>query len=104
VRDVNKRTEKDPRVVELREQLAAASGDEVAKLTQELADTTKDVRAEKLRQVADEFDEIHDIKRAMRVGSVDQIIAAAEVRPFIIESLERRLDAVPPIAVEVEPR
>ncbi len=104
VRDVNKRTEKDPRVAELREQLAAASGDEVAKLTQELADTTKAVRAEMLKQVADEFDAIHDVKRAMRVGSVDQIIAAADLRPFIIESLERRLDAVPPTSVGVEPR
>ncbi len=42
--------------------------------------------------MADEFDAIHDIKRAMRVGSVDEIIPAAELRPFIIGALERRLD------------
>ena len=29
----------------------------------------------------------------MRVGSVDQIIAAEQLRPFIIRALERRLAA-----------
>ncbi|MGO8893850.1 MAG: hypothetical protein ACLQB1_29805, partial [Streptosporangiaceae bacterium] len=42
-------------------------------------------------QVADEFDSVHDIRRALRVGSVDHIIPAAELRPFIIGALERRL-------------
>jgi len=41
--------------------------------------------------VADEFDSVHDIRRALRVGSVDHIIPAAELRPFIIGALERRL-------------
>jgi hypothetical protein len=75
----------------LREQLAAATGDAVAKATQELADTTKSVRAEKLKEIADEFDAIHDIKRAMQVGSVDEIIQACDLRPFIIGALERRM-------------
>ena len=98
VREVGARTEKDPRVTKLREQLAAASGDAVAQVTQELADTTKSVRAEKLKEIADEFDAIHDIKRAMRVGSVDEIISAADLRPFIIGSLERRLASASPPA------
>jgi acetyl/propionyl-CoA carboxylase alpha subunit/acetyl-CoA carboxylase carboxyltransferase component len=93
VREVNARTEKDPRVAKLRERLAAASGADVAVLTQELADTTKLVRAEKLKECADEFDAIHDVKRAMRVGSVDEIISAADLRPYIISSLERRMAA-----------
>ena len=93
VREVNARTEKDPRVVRLREELAAASGADLARVSQELTDTTKTVRAEKLKECADEFDAIHDVKRAMRVGSVDEIISAAELRPYIIKSLERRLAA-----------
>jgi acetyl/propionyl-CoA carboxylase alpha subunit/acetyl-CoA carboxylase carboxyltransferase component len=93
VREVNARTEKDPRVAGLREQLAAASGADVARVTQELADTTKLIRAEKLKECADEFDAIHDVKRAMRVGSIDEIISAAELRPYVIKSLERRLAA-----------
>jgi hypothetical protein len=30
----------------------------------------------------------------MRVGSIDEIISAAELRPYIINSLERRLAAL----------
>ncbi len=104
VRDVLKRTEKDPRVAELRTQLAAASGEAVAELSQELADTMKTVRAEKLKEAADEFDAIHDIKRAMQVGSVHQIIPGSELRPFIIGALERRLDAQQPDAAAVGSR
>ena len=94
VREVNARTEKDPRVATLREELAAASGTDVARVSQELVDTTKLVRAEKLKECADEFDAIHDVKRAMRVGSIDEIISAADLRPYIINSLERRLAAL----------
>jgi acetyl/propionyl-CoA carboxylase alpha subunit/acetyl-CoA carboxylase carboxyltransferase component len=98
VREVNARTEKDPRVTKLRERLAVASGGDVARVSPELADTTKLVRAEKLKEVADEFDAIHDVRRAMRVGSIDEIISPAELRPFIIDALERRLGAAAPPA------
>jgi acetyl/propionyl-CoA carboxylase alpha subunit/acetyl-CoA carboxylase carboxyltransferase component len=96
VREVYARTEKDPRIAKLRDQLAAASGGDVARVSQELGDATKLVKAEKLKECADEFDAIHDIKRAMRVGSVDEIISAAELRPYIIKSLEQRLAALAP--------
>ena len=42
------------------------------------------MRAEKLGEVAAEFDQVHSIRRAVEVGSVDAIIAAAELRPKII--------------------
>jgi acetyl/propionyl-CoA carboxylase alpha subunit/acetyl-CoA carboxylase carboxyltransferase component len=90
-REVSTRTEQDPRVVSIREKVAASPAGAHADLRHDLADTVADVRAEKLRQVADEFDGIHDIQRAMRVGSVDHIIPAAALRPFIIGALERRL-------------
>ncbi len=32
---------------------------------------------------------IHTIERALRVGSVDRIIAAAELRPYVVDALER---------------
>ena len=64
------------------------------------ADTIRVVRAEMLKQVADEFDNVHDIRRALQVGSVDHIIPPGELRPFIIGALERRLatgaDLAPP--------
>ena len=92
-REVSVRTENDPRVTGIRARLAADPVGVHAELRHELADTIQVVRAEKLKQVADEFDSVHDIRRAMRVGSVDHIIPAAELRPFIIGSLERRLAA-----------
>jgi hypothetical protein len=56
----------------------------------------------RLRRVAEEFDSVHDIQRALRVGSVDHIIPAAELRPFIIRALERRQGL--PIAPTPVPR
>jgi acetyl-CoA carboxylase carboxyltransferase component len=90
-REVTARTLKDPRVMARRDQLEAAAGSGQADLRAELADITQAVRAEKLKEVADEFDNIHDIKRAMRVGSVDRIIGPRELRPFIVHALEHRL-------------
>ena len=92
-RQVSARTEEDPRVTSLRTQLTTATGKALADGHHQLAEVTQAVRAEKLKQVADEFDGIHDIRRAMRVGSVDQIIAPEQLRPFIISALERRLSA-----------
>ena len=92
-RQVSARTDEDPRVTSLRGQLTNAAGKPPAAAHHELAEVTQAVRAEKLKQVADEFDAIHDIRRAMRVGSVDHIIPPWHLRPFIIRALERRLAA-----------
>ena len=54
----------------------------------ELAETRAAVRAEKISEVAGEFDGVHDIHRAVRVGSVDRVITPAELRPAIIETLD----------------
>jgi biotin carboxylase/acetyl-CoA carboxylase carboxyltransferase component/pyruvate/2-oxoglutarate dehydrogenase complex dihydrolipoamide acyltransferase (E2) component len=88
-RDVKKRTEADHRVREIREALAGADGAEATKLRHALATVTAAVRSEKLGEVADEFDAIHTIERALRVGSVDRIIPAAELRPYVVDALER---------------
>ena len=90
-RDVDARTAKDARVIALEEQLAAASDAERATLATELAELRRDVRSEKLGDVATEFDRVHNIHRAVDVGSVDEVIAAADLRPKIIASLEKGL-------------
>jgi acetyl-CoA carboxylase carboxyltransferase component len=92
-RQVSARTDEDPRVNSLRALLTTATGKALADAHHELAEVTQAVRAEKLKQVADEFDTIHDIRRAMRVGSVDHIISPEQLRPFVIRALERRLAA-----------
>ncbi len=47
------------------------------------------MRSEKLGEVATEFDRVHNIHRAVEVGSVDEVIAATELRPKIISALEK---------------
>ena len=49
------------------------------------------VRAEKLGEVAAEFDGVHSIQRAVEVGSVDAIIRPEELRPQIIAAIETGL-------------
>ncbi|GLY66873.1 biotin carboxylase N-terminal domain-containing protein [Amycolatopsis taiwanensis] len=89
--DVNTRTANDPRVVDLQARLAKASGAERAALATELAEVRAAVRAEKLGEVAGEFDAVHSIQRAVRVGSVDAIIRPEDLRPRIIAEIDRHL-------------
>jgi acetyl-CoA carboxylase carboxyltransferase component len=77
-REVKQRTERDERVA------AALAGDRAR-----IAEITAQVRSEKLGEVADEFDAIHTIDRARRVGSVDEIIEPERLRPWVVEALER---------------
>ncbi|MGE5827243.1 MAG: carboxyl transferase domain-containing protein, partial [Micromonosporaceae bacterium] len=90
--DVNARTAKDPRVVELEAQVAVATGAARAALVTQLMDVRVAVRAEKLGEVAAEFDSVHSIQRAVEVGSVDAIIQPEQLRPQIIAAIERGLE------------
>jgi len=89
--EVDARTAKDPRVADLEARVAAAAGGERAALLSQLMDTRAAVRAEKLGEVAAEFDAVHSIQRAVEVGSVDAIIRPEELRPQIIAAVERGL-------------
>jgi acetyl-CoA carboxylase carboxyltransferase component len=91
--DVDARTAADPRVTKLQGQASAASGTERALLHAQLVEAQSAVRAEMLSAVAADFDRVHSIQRAVEVGSVDAIISAAELRPKVIEAVERGLDA-----------
>ncbi|WP_328395812.1 ATP-binding protein [Nocardia sp. NBC_00416] len=89
--EVDSRTASDQRVRDLEARAANASGTDRATLTAELDELRSSVRTEKLGEVAAEFDRVHNIHRAVEVGSVDAVIRAAELRPRIIESIEARL-------------
>jgi hypothetical protein len=71
--------------------VAETSGAERAALNLRLAEAQASVRAEKLSEVAAEFDRVHSIQRAVEVGSVDAIISVAQLRPAIIDAIERGL-------------
>jgi acetyl/propionyl-CoA carboxylase alpha subunit/acetyl-CoA carboxylase carboxyltransferase component len=89
--EVSKRTATDPRVAGLQARIGESGTGDRAALSAELAELQTSVRAEKLGEVAAEFDRIHSIQRAVEVGSVDAIISVAEMRPRIIEAIERGL-------------
>jgi acetyl-CoA carboxylase carboxyltransferase component len=89
--EVDARTSKDPRVTALERRVADASPVERARLLAELAEVRAAVRSEKLGEVAAEFDAVHSIERAVKVGSVDAIISAAELRPRLVDAVERGL-------------
>ena len=95
-REVDKRTGADPRVRELEAALTAAEGVEQAQLRVELATLRAAVRSEKLGEVAAEFEGIHNIERARGVGSVHAIIPAAELRPRLIDAVERGMERALP--------
>jgi hypothetical protein len=91
-REVDKRTGADPRVRDLEMAATASDGLDQAQRRAELATLRATVRSQKLGEVAAEFEAVHDIERARRVGSVHDIIPAAELRPRLIASVERGME------------
>ncbi|GEL18737.1 ATP-binding protein [Pseudonocardia asaccharolytica] len=91
--EVNKRIAADARVAGLEARLAEAVEDgaetDLARLRSELVTVQAAVRAEKLGEVADEFDSRHSIERARRVGSVHEIVPAAKLRAYLADAVRR---------------
>jgi acetyl/propionyl-CoA carboxylase alpha subunit/acetyl-CoA carboxylase carboxyltransferase component len=92
-REVDTRTRQDERVHELEQALAAAAGEQKPRLRAQLAELVASVRAEKLGEVAEEFDRVHSVERALRMGSIDHIIPAVRLRPYVIDAVERGMAA-----------
>ncbi|NNJ46454.1 MAG: carbamoyl-phosphate synthase subunit L, partial [Acidimicrobiia bacterium] len=88
-REVRRRTEADERVAKLAEELKVASGADRARVRSRLERVRSDVYSERLGEVASEFDHVHSVHRARDVGSVDEIIGAGELRPYLIDAVER---------------
>jgi acetyl-CoA carboxylase carboxyltransferase component len=91
-REVDRRTAADPQVRELEAALGSADAVEQAHLRARLATVRSAVRSERLGQVAAEFEAVHDIERARRVGSVHDIVPAADLRPRLITAVEQGME------------
>lgn len=87
-REVRARVSKDPRVAQMRDGLAKDGSPEARAAGEKLLE---EVRLEKQAELAAEFDSIHSVDRAKQVGSLEDIIPATQVRPFIIQSLRAAL-------------
>ncbi|HQR38711.1 MAG TPA: biotin carboxylase N-terminal domain-containing protein [Blastocatellia bacterium] len=88
-REVDGRTHDDPRVQELERALEASGQAGATAGRAQLAELYEVVHSEKLGQVAEEFDAIHSVQRALRVGSLDRIIAPETLRPYLVDAIER---------------
>jgi acetyl/propionyl-CoA carboxylase alpha subunit/acetyl-CoA carboxylase carboxyltransferase component len=89
VPEVRSLVEDDPRIAKLRRRLATADGPRRSDLRHELDELRTGVLGEKQGEVAARFDRIHSVERARKVGSIDTIIPAAQLRPYLIEAIER---------------
>jgi acetyl-CoA carboxylase carboxyltransferase component len=85
-RDVRTAALADPRVVAAR---ATAGADAAGREAYERV--LEAVLAERRAETAAAFDAVHTVERALRVGSLDAIVAPAEVRPWLVAELERAL-------------
>ena len=87
-RDVRRRVDADPRVEDLRAALRTGPKANRPLLREQLETVLTDVMLEKQGEVAQEFDSIHTVERAVEVGSLDRIVSAASLRAAIVEELE----------------
>jgi len=87
--EVEKRARADARLEALSQAMAQAEGVEKNRLRAEWNELFKVVHSEKLGEVANEFDRIHSVDRALRVGALHRIIAPGNLRPYLIDAVER---------------
>jgi acetyl/propionyl-CoA carboxylase alpha subunit/acetyl-CoA carboxylase carboxyltransferase component len=96
-REVEARVRADGRVVALSARIEAAPEAERDRLRAELDRVVQTARSEALGEMASTFDAIHTIERARAVGSVDFVISARRLRPYVIDAVERGMRSTLPV-------
>ena len=93
-REVEDRARQDARVVAAKAAVAKApeSGRRAAQVGMETL--FQAVHVEKLGEVATEFDGVHSVQRALRLGSLDRILPPATLRGWLVEAVERGIAKV----------
>jgi acetyl-CoA carboxylase carboxyltransferase component len=91
--EVEARTRKDPRVQDSLATVAKVDGAEKGRLRAESEELFRLVHSEKLGEVAAEFDRIHSVHRALKVGALQHILPPAELRPYLINAVEKGMRA-----------
>jgi len=88
---VGERVQKDPRVRDAKAALASAKVAERRKLEEDYEAVLADVEAQVQTEVAREFDAVHNVARALEVGSLDALATANELRPALCARLDNLL-------------
>jgi acetyl/propionyl-CoA carboxylase alpha subunit/acetyl-CoA carboxylase carboxyltransferase component len=87
--EVEARARKDARLQALNQAIAQAEGAEKGRLRAQWDELFKVVHSEKLGEMASEFDRVHNVQRALDVGALNYIIPPANLRPYLIQAVER---------------
>ncbi len=87
--EVEARARKDARLQTLSQAMAQAEGAEKGRLRTQWEELFKIVHSEKLGEMASEFDRVHSVQRALQVGALNCIIPPANLRPYLIDAVER---------------
>ncbi len=90
--EVEKRTRKDSRLETLNQAMAKADGPERTRLRAQWNELYKVVQSEKLGDIAEEFDRVHSVQRALHVGALHRIIPPSTLRPYLIQAVERGVE------------
>jgi acetyl-CoA carboxylase carboxyltransferase component len=89
-KQVRNETYADERVKEMQEKLSNGECTQ-----REYDDVYQKVYTEKQAQLGQRFDAIHSVDRAQTVGSIDDIITASRLRPYIIQVVEEGIAKAP---------
>jgi acetyl/propionyl-CoA carboxylase alpha subunit/acetyl-CoA carboxylase carboxyltransferase component len=87
--EVEARTKKDPRLQPLNQSLTQAEGAEKVRLRAQWEELFAVIHSEKLGEMAAEFDRVHSVQRALDVGALNRILPPADLRPYLIDAIER---------------
>jgi len=90
--EVEARARKDARLQALNQAIAQAEGAEKGRLRAQWDELFKIVHSEKLGEMASEFDRVHSVQRALDVGALNYIIPPANLRPYLIDAIERGIE------------
>ncbi len=97
--EVEARTRKDLRLQTLSQAMATADPAEKRRLRTQWDELFKIVHSEKLGEVAGEFDRVHSVQRALKVGALTDILPPSNLRPYLIHAVElgaERVQALDP--------
>lgn len=84
-REARARASREPRIVKLRRR---AQENRSAEARDAFEASWQAVLLEKQAELAGEFDAIHSVERAREVGSLERIVSAEEIRPYLVSLLE----------------
>jgi acetyl/propionyl-CoA carboxylase alpha subunit/acetyl-CoA carboxylase carboxyltransferase component len=88
-REVEQAARADERITVLDQRIDAAEGAERQALRAQRSALWTEVLAQTRGAFAERFDQVHNVERAVRTGSVSSIVAPASLRGFLIDAVER---------------